>query len=168
MTEEFFESTKLDSYLVVAIRDVIKGNYLPRNPFPRILRSLKQSLWFNTSVSDANKRRDAMIENFLDDNELGYSIYTTKRKVDIYGYKLILSKVNIENIQFIRRYMADSLQKRYEKRGEYEVRALDPADRDRLLAERQLHSAVLRFALHPACQALHRDQPTSHHHRADA
>lgn len=157
MTEEFFESTKLDSYLVVAIRDVIKGNYLPRNPFPRILRSLKQSLWFNTSASDANKRREAMIENFLDDKELGYSIYTTKRKVDIYGYKLILSKVNIENIQFIRRYMADSLQKKYEKRGEYEVRAVDPADRDRLLVERQLHSPVLHFAVHPASQTVHRN-----------
>lgn len=106
---------------MLAIREVIKGKDLPKNPFPRILRSLKQSLWYNTSSSDISKRREQAVDNFIDKVEFGYNIFTTKRPVGIYGYKYILEKINLDTIVFIKKYFADYLFKKYERRGDYDV-----------------------------------------------
>jgi hypothetical protein len=120
-TEDYFDKTRLDNYLVLAIREVIKGNHFPKNPFPRILRSLKQSLWYNTSASDIAKRKEVVVDNFLDKDEIGFSIHSTKRTAGIYGYKYLLTKINIDTVIFMKKYFADYLFKRYERKGEYEV-----------------------------------------------
>lgn len=106
---------------MLAIREVIKGNNLPKNPFPRILRSLKQSLWYNTSASDVAKRKEVVVDNFIDNDGIGFNIYSTKRTAGIYGYRYLLEKVNIDTIIFIKKYFAEYLIKNYERRGEYEV-----------------------------------------------
>lgn len=107
--------------MVLAIREVIKGNYFPKNPFPRILRSLKQSLWYNTSASDIAKRKEVVVDNFIEKDEIGFGVYSTKRTAGIYGYKYLLTKVNIDTVIFIKKYFSECLFKRYERRGEYEV-----------------------------------------------
>ena len=120
---------------------MIKGKDFPKNPFPRILRSLKQSLWYNTSASDISKRRELAVDNFIDKTEIGYNIFQTKRTPQVYGYKYILEKVSLDSITFIKKYYSDFLTKKYERRGDYDVRqplALTK-DKHRIFVDRLVH-----------------------------
>ena len=120
-TDDYFDNTKLDNYLVLSIREVIRGRVLPKNPFPRILRSLKQSLWYNTSLNDINKRMEAHIDNFIEKHVEEYNIYTLKRDINAFGYRHILNLVNIDTIIFLKKYMFDYINKKYERRQDYDV-----------------------------------------------
>lgn len=113
---------------MLSVREVIKGTEFPKNPFPRILRSLQQSLWYNVSTSDIAKRKDVAVENFVDTIGIGYNIFTTKRSVGVFGYKYFLSKLNLDNVLFLKKYYADLLFKKYERRGDYDV--ADEPDKD--------------------------------------
>lgn len=106
VADDYMHTSKLENYLVVAVREVIRGNTLPRNPFPRILRSLRQSLWYNTSLSDMKVRRNKFVSNFVkSDSGKPYGVTTVRKAIDVYGYTYILERVNLENIQFIKKYM---------------------------------------------------------------
>jgi hypothetical protein len=90
VADDYLFKSKLENFLVLAIREVIRGEYLPKNPFPRILRSLYQSLWFNISNADIKKRKNKYIKNFIEKNEYPYKITKVKDKIDVFGYNYIL------------------------------------------------------------------------------
>jgi len=163
-TDDYFDSTRLDNYLVLAIREVIRGQDLPKNPFPRILRSLKQSLWYNTSQNDMNKRMEAVIDNFIDETEIGLNIFTTKRQSGVFGYRFILEKINIDTVSFIKKYFAEYLTKRFEKKGDFDVRSLH-SGQPQLLAQRLVHPRRLPHSLPARLRPLHRNQRSPHNHR---
>jgi hypothetical protein len=79
------------------------------------------------------------VENFIDKTEIGYNIFTTKRAVGIYGYKYILSKINLDTILFIKKYYSDYLMKHYERRGDYDVQLVFDVDLYGLFFERVFH-----------------------------
>ena len=109
VADDYIRSTKLDSFLILALRESIHGNSLPINPYPKILRCLRTSLWHQICSKNYEDRSKSCIKNLLDVTPRSYQISSIRQEGLAYGYNLILEKISISNLRFVTKYMRDYL-----------------------------------------------------------
>jgi hypothetical protein len=94
VADEYIKHTKMDAFLVLAIRETIKGKQLPLNPYPRIVRSLKTSLWHQICSKNYDDREKRTIKNHVDATPQPYNIATLKIEKIAFGFSFILERIN--------------------------------------------------------------------------
>jgi hypothetical protein len=94
VADEYIKHTKMDAFLVLAIRESIKGKQLPLNPYPRIVRSLKTSLWHQICSKNYDDREKRTIKNHVDLTAQPYNIATLKIEKIAFGFSFILERIN--------------------------------------------------------------------------
>lgn len=106
---EYVRQSKMESFLMLSIRELVKGTQLPINPYPRIVRSLKFSLWQQVCVKNYEEREKLVIKNQIDMTPQPYKIVTLSQEKIAYGFNSILERINLKNLRFVYKYMRDYL-----------------------------------------------------------
>jgi len=108
MISQYLETTKFESIMTAAMRDVFEGDLIPKNPYPKLIRALNTSNTQKEVLRNFTEKIKYVTRNITQE-EGPYGVTTIKARPLFYGLKHILEWVDVEKLTNLRKAVLDFL-----------------------------------------------------------
>jgi len=102
------ENTKLEQILTTALREVFEGDLIPKNPYPKLIRSLNLANIQKEVTNTFSKVVRYMVKNVTSE-EGEYGITSVKSRLIFFGLKILLEWVDVDRLAALRKALLDFL-----------------------------------------------------------
>lgn len=107
----YMQTHGIEKFLIIAIREAISEEFLPVNPFPAVIRSLKQSVWRTELDKNFKKLNEEFKKSPVSSAaNIPFNISLIKHpKCDIFGLSHILEWIDPERLLRLRKSIVEYL-----------------------------------------------------------